>query len=51
MHLATDLWGLVADFDRLINRKVRFQNRGSRILRPKAYFGAEALQIWWATII
>jgi len=20
-------------------------------LRPKAYFGAEALQIWWPTII
>jgi len=48
---ATDFWSSVADFDRLINIRLRFRNKGSRILRPKAYFGAEALQIWWATII
>jgi len=48
---ATDFASSATEFDWAIYRKVRFQNKGSRILRPKAYFGAEALQIWWSAII
>jgi len=48
---ATDFWSSVADFYWHIKGKTRFQTEDSRILRPTAYFGAEALQIWWSTII
>ena len=47
---AVDIVTSVVDFYMPLYRKLRFQNRSSRILRPKAYFGAKALQIWWATI-
>jgi len=46
----TDFKSSGADFHRPIYRKMCFLNKTSRILRPKAYFGAEPLQIWCATI-
>jgi len=40
----------VADFTRGYIRNTNFLNKGLKLEREKAYFGAEVLQIWWKTI-